>query len=284
MRRVLSLVLVLFLAAACAQKTVVDPLPGGQGSYQPDDVVLRVEQTGGFVSVESLVTRVPDLTVYGDGRVIAPGPVMAIYPGPALPNIQVQKVTAQAVRTLVGLAVAAKVGAALDFGQPSVSDGTSTRITVLTSSGKQVSTVYMLGMDNGLTPGQRAARAPLRDLVAKLGDLPGTLGADEVGPSNPYTPHALAAVDSPWVGDPAAGGLTEPERAWPGPGLPGDKIGPSGGNLSCVTVSGSQLATVLDTAGQANQLTPWTWDGERYRMRFRPLLPDESSCADLREH
>jgi hypothetical protein len=283
MRRVLPLVLVLFLAAACAEKTIVDPPTGVHGSYQPDEVVLRVEQIGGFVSVQSLVTRVPDLTVYADGRVIAPGPVIAIYPGPALPNIQVQTVTPQAVRALVGLAIAARVGAAVDFGQPRVSDGTSTRITVLTSAGKQVSTVYMLGMDNGLTADQRAARAPLRDLLAKLGDLPGTLGADQVGPSSPYAPNALAAVDSPWVDVPGAGGLTEPEQAWPGPPLPGDKIGPSGGNLSCVTVSGPQLATVLDAAQHANELTPWTWGGGRYRMQFRPLLPDESSCAELGE-
>jgi hypothetical protein len=268
--------LLVFALAACAEKPIVDPPPGGLTTYQPDDVVLRVEQIGGFVPVESLVTYLPELTVYGDGRVLTQGPVPAMYPGPALPNIQVQTITPEALRTLVNLAVAAKVGMPADFGQPPVADGTSARITVLTSAGPQVSTVYMLGMDDGLTADQRAARAPLRDLVAKLEDLRDTLGQ-----SRSYVPDVLAAVDSPWVADPT---LTEPERAWPGPALPGQQVGAPGGNLGCVTVSGAQLTSVLDAAGHANQLTPWVWDGTRYRVQFRPLLPDESSCDDLGQH
>jgi len=243
--------------------------------------VLRVEQIGGFVPVESLVTYLPQLTVYGDGRVISPGPVIDIYPGPAVPNVQVQTITPAAVRTLVGLAITAKVGTPFDFGQPQVADGTSTRITVLTGAGEQVSTVYMLGLDDGLTAAQRMARVPLRNLVAKLEDLPGTVGADKVGQSSPYVPDVLAVVDAPWVADPT---LTEPEQAWPGPALPGEKVGAPGGNLGCVTVSGAQLATVLDAATHANQLTPWLWDAMRYRLQFRPLLPDESSCDDLGQH
>jgi hypothetical protein len=281
MRRALPVMLLVFALAGCAEKAIVDPPPGALTTYQPDDVVLRVEQIGGFVPAESLVTYLPELSVYGDGRVLTQGPVPAVYPGPALPNVQVQMITPGALSTLVNLAVAGKVGVPADFGQPPVADGTSARITVLTSAGPQVSTVYMLGMDEGLTAEQRSARAPLRALVAKLEDLPGTLGADKVGQSRPYVPAVLAAVDSPWTADPT---LTEPEQAWPGPALPGQKVGAPGGDLGCVTVSGPQLAPVLDAAGHANQLTPWVWDATRYRVQFRPLLPDESSCDDLGQH
>jgi hypothetical protein len=51
-------------------------------------LVLRAEYTGGFISPSVLVGRLPIVSVYADGRVITEGPVEAIFPGPALPNVQ----------------------------------------------------------------------------------------------------------------------------------------------------------------------------------------------------
>ena len=51
--------------------------------------------------------------------------------------------------------------------------------------------------------------------------------------------------------------------------------------LSCLTVGGTDVMAVVNAAATANVLTPWTSDGQRWRVRFRPLLPDETSCADL---
>jgi len=48
--------------------------------------------------------------------------------------------------------------------------------------------------------------------------------------------------------------------------------------MRCGTVAADAAATLLPLAEQANQLTPWTSDGERYGLWFRPLLPDESDC------
>jgi hypothetical protein len=50
-----------------------------------------------------------------------------------------------------------------------------------------------------------------------------------------------------------------------------------------VTATGDQARAVLDAAASATQLTPWvSGDGTRWSVLFRPLLPDESGCADLR--
>ena len=39
---------------------------------------------------------------------------------------------------------------------------------------------------------------------------------------------------------------------------------------------------MLDAAAAANAATPWvTPDGTRWSVLLRPLLPDESGCADL---
>jgi len=47
----------------------------------------------------------------------------------------------------------------------------------------------------------------------------------------------------------------------------------------CGTVSGQALsALLLPAVREANQLTPWVSGGERYRILFRPLLPDELGC------
>jgi hypothetical protein len=49
-----------------------------------------------------------------------------------------------------------------------------------------------------------------------------------------------------------------------------------------VTATGDQARAVLDAAGAASAVTPWTTpDGGRWSVTLRPLLPDESGCADL---
>ena len=149
-------------------------------TYTADDLVLRAEYTGGFLPVEAVVGRLPLVSVYGDGRVITEGPTIAIYPGPALPNLQVQTIDPVEVVNLAARALDAGVGKADDFGQPPVADAASTRFTVLTDEGPVVSEVYALELveeDGGLTSGQKEARRALRDLRDELSDLPATVGA-----------------------------------------------------------------------------------------------------------
>jgi hypothetical protein len=278
----------LTVVSGCAQ-----PGPGGGGpgpspapgprTYGPDEVVLRVEYVGGFVPYESLVTRLPIISVYGDGRVITEGPVIAIYPSPALPNVLVRTISMAGVDALVTRALAHGVGRETDLGQPPVADAPSTRFTVLTDAGPQVTEVNALGFgdeDYGLTADQRSARRALRELAEDLADLPKTLGPDASKEQEPYQPKAVAAVSREWT-DPGSTDIpAQPERVWPGPTLPGDPVGNLPG-LSCVTVTGADVATVLDAASTANVLTPWTSGGHRWIVGFRPLLPEESSCADL---
>jgi hypothetical protein len=246
-------------------------------SQASDVLVLRLEGVGGFVSPQSIVGRVPQLSVYGDGRVISEGPMPADYPGPALPNIQVRRISVDSVQRLVDLAVAAGVGQTRDYGQPSVADVGSTRVTVRTGGSNLVTDVYALDFSEGLTAMQRSNRAVVKGLVDRLSDLPGTLGAANVGPEEQYQPTAIAAfatIDD--MHDPTM--ATQPERAWPGPALPGtaDRFG-----LSCLVAIGSDATQVISAATEANQATPWTFEGKRWSVTFRPLLPDEHSCADL---
>lgn len=281
--------LLITLTAGCA--TVADANGGGAVSggttgstgYQSDDVVLRVSYVGGFVPAVVIPTRVPAVSVFGDGRVVTEGPQIEIFPPPALPNLQLQTITAKGVDALVKLAAAAGVGASGDFGRPNVSDMPSTRFVLLTPDGVKTTEVYALGADDSasdLTPAQREARAKLRKLLDALGDLPGTLGPDAGSASAPYVPSAIAAVSSAWT-KPSSNDPVQPEIAWPGPTLPGESMG-NGLGLNCVTATGDEATRVLAAAKRANALTPWVSGGKKWTVTFRPLLPDEHTCADLR--
>jgi hypothetical protein len=277
--------LAVLLAAACARGEggatgpSAAPLP-----YGPDDLVLQVGYTGGSVPPGMPAGRLPLLSVYGDGRVITEGPVAAIHPGPALPNLQVQQIGTAAVQTLVDRALDAGVGDEVDVGTPGIADSPTTRFRVSTGLETLTSEVYALtetdGDDSGLTPGQVGARQELRGLLDALTDLPGTLGADALSVSQPYVPTAVGALVSPYL-PPDDADPNQADMPWPGPALPGEPLGPRLG-LTCVVATGDDVTAVLDAGRSANSLTPWlSADGARWSVTLRPLLPEESSCADL---
>lgn len=275
----------LFLLVACAQDGGDATLPAdAPAPRDPDTVTLRVDHTGGFLTPSDSVARLPIVTIYGDGRAIFEGPVPAIYPGPALPNVQVIKISAADVDKLVARATSAGVGTAKDFGQPPIADAPNTRFTVDTEGGPATTEVYALSETtdsaSGLSADQLAARAKLRDLLTALTDLPSTVGV-KAGSEQPYAPVALAAIATPYVApDPATVGKDQPEVAWPGPALPGTSVG-KGLEAGCVTVSGTDTAKVLAAADKANAATPWASGGRKWTVNLRPLLPDETDCADL---
>ncbi|MFI9639849.1 hypothetical protein ACIG87_07235 [Micromonospora sp. NPDC051925] len=271
-----AVVPLLLLTAACArQGDAAGAADGAAPTYGDDVPVLRIDYTGGFVTPETTVTRLPGVSVYGDGRVITPGPTTLMYPGPALPNIQVRTISAAEVTKLVEQARAAGVGSAVDVGTPSITDVATTRFTIRGPVGTEQLEVYALGEATGpqagLTAAQQAARDKLRAFADKLTDPAGAA-------TQPYQPTAIAAVARPWVATPET--AKQARVAWPGPALPGTSLG-EGLDLGCVTVTGAAVQQVLDAAGKANTATPWTSGGKRWSVTLRPLLPDETDCASL---
>jgi hypothetical protein len=276
-------VLALVLLCACAERPAAGDGEAGGPAPAPEPgegLVLRVSYTGGFLTPEMLASRLPLVSVYSDGRVITEGPVPAIYPGPALPNVQVTQVDAATVRALVERALAAGVDETGDLGSPGIADAASTRFTLVTTEATYVREAYALleavEDDPGLTPGQRDARAALTDLLDALTALGGEA-------SESYAPASLAVVARPWTpdDDELEPDLVQPDAPWPGPALPGEPLEPLLG-LSCLLVTGADVPGVLAAAAAANDRTPWVAaDGSRWALDLRPLLPDETGCADL---
>jgi hypothetical protein len=278
----------LFLLSACARSADGAPIgsaasaSAGSGAADPDSLVLRVEHNGGFVPPEVLSGRIPEVSVYADGRMITVGPVTAIYPGPALPNLLVQQLAPATLDALVAKAVAAGVQTGADLGQPGVADVPTTRVTVVTAAGPQFVDANALSEarpnDPNLTAAQQAARVKLAAFVRELTDLPNAAGQPT---AQPYRAKTVAALSRPYAQ--GSGDLPKPPAAvaWPGPALPGDDLH-QGTKLGCVCATGAEAVTLTDAAAKANAATPWTSAGKQWSVTFRPLLPDETDCADLK--
>ena len=290
-------VFLLLFAGGCAGRTISGAAGPGPSTSPSGGVqnpgsapVLRVERYGGLMAPGANLMAFPVVSVYADGRVVTQGPVPAIYPGAALPNLQMQQISPDAVRTLVEKSVAAGVRTGATFGRPQVADAPTTRITVIDGGRPQTVEVAALNEtspgDSALTPAQKADRAKLATLVQQLTNLPGTLGPAQVGPAAPYTPTAIAALATPWnpgtQSGPNAGVEAPKAQDWPGPALPGEKIN-AAGTVGCVIVTGAKLPAVLEAAKTAKTITPWTSGARQWTVMFRVLLPDEADCATLKK-
>ncbi|NEK86355.1 hypothetical protein GCU60_11380 [Blastococcus saxobsidens] len=273
----------LLLVSACASPAGGGPSPEPAPAAADATVVLQVTEQGGYTTPALLTGRIPTVTVYADGRLITDGPVVAIWPAPALPNLQLYLLDDGGVRDLVDRALAAGVAETDDLGRPPVTDVTTTRFVVRTGGTTVTREAYALGMDlgpapageAGLTEEQAAARDRLLTFLDELRDPAAALGAERVTGPEPYRPEAVAALVSPYVEvEPA-----QPEQRWPGPELPGEPIAPG---VTCATATGAEAQALLEAAESASAATPWTSaDGSRWTVLLRPLLPHESGCADL---
>ncbi len=251
-----------------------------------DELVLRVEVGGGLVAPGWILSEMPTISIYGDGRVITRGPQIEIYPGPALPNLLVSRVSEDGLqRILAAASEAGIVGRDASYPYPLIADAPTT--TFVVDAGGTTSTVsaYALGLGEDtsvLSPEDAAARADLADFAARLGDLPGWLGRDGASAEAPYdfdairiyaqqaTPAAQDPEPSPTIADwPLATPLAafgEPFRATTEPAM------------RCGVVEGDDLATIRPALESANQLTYWRSGGETWSLILRPLLPDEAGC------
>jgi hypothetical protein len=284
------------LAGACANSSGDSPGDGGTGgtgstgatgstgTTDPgvaNQVVLRIEQSGGFVPVQYYLTQLPMLTLYGDGLYVTPGAQIEIYPGPALPALGQQRLTPEAIQLLVQAAIDAGLDADHSYTTMMVSDAPTTTFTLTIDGETHTTEVYALDFDmhgaKGMSKGEEQARKDLAAFQAKATDL-SWLPSGSVTDEGMYQPTALRIFSGPYQGDE---NLHQSPIAWPlTPGLAafGDTQDNAMDGMRCGTVSADAATTLLPLAEQANQLTPWTSDGVRYGLWFRPLLPDESGC------
>ncbi len=147
------------------------------------DLVLRIDVGGGFVPVEYNLTQTPTFSLFGDGRVIVTGPMIEIWPQPAMPNLQQTIISQETMDKLLSAAKEAGLFANdVDYGIPGITDVATTTITINADGKSYESNIYALGFgetfeqdlgesasDLGLTPEQMEARSAVLGFTMKTG-------------------------------------------------------------------------------------------------------------------
>ena len=284
---VLSLVAV--LATACsAAGTNPSPSPVPSGIANPtgaSDLVLRLRYVGGFVAPAAHLLSIPVISVYGDGTVIVGGPQIAIYPEPALPNLQGATITPFGMQLLLEAARdAGLLGPDATYDYVGIADAGTAEFTV--NAGGSIHTVSAYALmeagespPEGADPAVTAARAKLANFQSQIGGLEAFLGSN-VGTWSPYAAASMQLLVSPGAPDDGQG-LAQKPVAWPlstplasfGATLPTLMEG-----QRCGTVTGDDLDALMPLFANANALTPWTDAGASFGITLRPLLPDEAGC------
>ncbi|CAA9531823.1 MAG: hypothetical protein AVDCRST_MAG73-1022 [uncultured Thermomicrobiales bacterium] len=292
-RRVLVAFLGLGAAAAAPRLARGQGTPTSDDGAIPyptgaDDLVLRVEDAGGFVPVEVNLTNVPRFSLYGDGRLIllVPDPE-AFDPLASVRALMETRLSPAAVREVLAAAqTAGLLGGDQEYANAGVTDLPTTTIT--TNAGGAVSRVsaYGLGLPaTEMTPARdRDALTRLAAFVAGLGDLDRVLTAADRPPApEPYAIERLQLIVAPPnpnaepVPDPAEWPLDTPLADL---GDPADVGGISYPEASarCAVLAGEDAAALVDLLRAENPPAAWTSDGETFQVLFRPLLPDETGC------
>ncbi len=279
------------VAAACAKGPGAgSPSPSAGSSYSyptgSDQVVVRIDSGGGFISPDVTLTQLPSYSLMGDGAAITPGAVPAIYPGPAMAPMFQQTYSGPAIEKILQLAKTdGLMGPTKDYtnlGSIGIADAPTTTITVVADGQTHTFHFYALGELGGTKPPQMSqaefdARTGALDFSKKTADA-SWLPAGSVGQSQTYEPTGIRVYSKAYQADP---NMTEPAVDWPlSPDLAqfGQPVSGAGEPMRCGVVTGSDLATLLPLVEKANQLTPWTSGGKEYTLLFRPLLPDETGC------
>jgi hypothetical protein len=277
------------LLAACSGS---GPSPSDGGIIHPsgDQLVLRFEYRGGFVPPEFVFTSFPAFTLLGDGRVIVPGAQIEIFPGPALPAVQVRQLTEAGIQTVLNtVAASGQFAASVEWraAQNFVADAPDTVFT-LNAEGRTTTTISVYGLGTFLPDdapanvpaAELAAHRALNHLVEQLTTLEAWLPpAAWVQPAwQPYVPDALRLLVRNADADPPdESGIEAQELPWPA----GDDAATFGapvsfGDFRCGVVTGDEADAWYEALASANQLTIWTSGDHRYAVSVRVLLPDEA--------
>jgi hypothetical protein len=260
------------------------PHPGG------DALVLRIEHRGGFVPYEYHLTRPPQFTLLGDGRVVMAGAVPAIYPGPILPPLLERRLTEDGIGRVLRAALdsgALDESATWTGAAQHVADAADTVFTLRADGREVIVRVYALGIGvdlPDLPDAERRAHEALRELERRLFDLESWLpaGAWADDEWQPYRAEAMRLVVRNADGDAdTQDGLPLRVLPWPVAGDParfGDLVEMEG--WRCGVVIAAEARAWYEALGEADQLTRWVGGGHRYAVVPRPLLPDEPRTCE----
>ncbi len=278
-RIVTPMVALAVVLSACGLRVGGDRVahPGGSTT------ILRVDTVGGMVPAEFVFSRLPSFTLLGDGRLLRPGAVDAIYPGPALLPIDQRRLTEDGVQQLLREVLATGLfDADRSFPSTGVADAPDTVFTLHAGGRDVVVRVNALGMTgSGPAQADATARQALAHLAQRL-SLPeewlpaGAWRDDAWLPYGADAYRLLVRQADATEQEPTGIGFNLAD--WPGTADPSGGTPVAGGGR-CLQVTGSQAAAWTAALPKANALTRWVVGARRYSVQPRPLLPgDPTEC------
>ena len=244
------------------------------------DVILRLDEGGGFVMPAFAATQAPIFTLYGDGTVVfRPLPPDAAPPaegGVIKENaFHTAKLTPEQVDQLLvfalrdgGLGLASRD----HYENPMVADASTATFTVRADGLDRTISAYALGFDPPEVPAFQERQA-----FARLAERLRAFDQSVPTESQPYQPTAYRGILLDAAGVPDAKPLD-----WPWPDVdvtdfkprPGDE----GLSLPVRTMTPAEIAATGVTGGEGGfqNLFLEAPDGTTIAFAARPLLPDET--------
>ncbi|HEY3485380.1 MAG TPA: hypothetical protein VGK49_08340 [Ilumatobacteraceae bacterium] len=233
-----------------------------------DDVVVRIGYEGGFVPVEVSFTSLPTVLVSGDS-VYQQGPVPAIYPGPLLPNIQVQSITGAGIQSILALADGAGLLQEIEYVQPdNIADAPDTVVTIDVDGSTYVHRAYALGMAGGSDGGETdPARIALADFIADVQAYVNDPVNGEVSEASTF--EATTYLIQSYPVDDTSGYDVEPTFVeWPA-----EVSVRLADAAECAAMPAPEVSALF---ADSNQLTFFTEDGVTYKVAVKPQLPGDA--------
>jgi hypothetical protein len=242
------------------------------------DVILRMEQGGGFVAIDFLASQAPVFTLFGNGVIVFQRKV-ATFPEADAAGIvhnipwRTAKLDEGQIQDLLDFAInQGTLGTAREVYMGHMADVPSTIFTL--NAGGVEKTVTINGLSEVTEPGPDAlARAAFFKLATRLGDFDrgGTIGSDL------YEPAAYRAV----LMERDANGAVP--VAWPWPTIKlTDFVDPNaaagGIRLPHRTMTPDEVAAlgIKDVTGGLQNVVLKAPDAKIYGLTLRPLLADET--------
>ncbi len=283
MRRKIILFMTLALAlAACGAGD-----SGSSGNENPDTPnttsgpieapdeprpVLTVLEEGGFVPVQWNLRRIPRYVLMSDGTLYGPGPVPAIFPGPALPAVQTVEVddaTMAEIATLIEVSGLDAVDEERnDAAAARVADLPDTVFVYVDDAGVEHRfTVYALGIDDVDFGDPRIAH--LEQLALVLDEAMASGAGEQYQPDSidVYVAAEPIGFDEEYANT----------QDWPldvaFDELAGDTVG-----YRCIHLDGTEATNVLDALATANEATTFVDEsGTEHTVLVRLVLPGQQS-------